>query len=398
MRATRAVIDLNILKNNLYAVRKHIGSGVSICLSVKANAYGHGAVAVAKTAEASGVNTFGIATAGEGAELRLAGIKGPILLYGFPMPEEIPLILKMRIGTFVGDEKLIDLFAAEAKKQNTVAVVHLKVDTGMGRIGCAPENTPVLAARISENKNLKLGGICTHFPASNSTDADFTKEQIRIFKYWVNKTRENGIAAGIIHAANSDALLSIPESYMDMVRPGLLCYGYYPSGLIPGTAEKLPVKPVMNFKTKVIFIKKVRAGTPVSYGMTYRTKGETVIATLPAGYGDGYNRLLSNRGKVLIRNKLYPVAGRICMDQCMVDMGAGSDVKLYDDVTLFGAGENKSGVNAPDAAEIAKMTGTIPYEVTLWVSQRVPRVYVSMNKLRLSIPGGSSHADNRTCK
>lgn len=398
MRATRAVIDLNILINNLCAVRKHIGSGTSICLSVKADAYGHGAVAAAKTAEAAGINTFGIATAEEGAELRRAGIKGSILLYGFPVPEEIPLILKMKIGTFVGDEKLIDLFAAEAEKQNTAAVVHLKVDTGMGRIGCIPEDMPVLAARISENKNLKLGGICTHFPASGSTDADFTREQIKIFKYWVNKTRESGIAAGIIHAANSDALLSIPESYMDMVRPGLLCYGYYPSGSSPGTAEKVPVKPVMDFKTKVIFIKKVKAGTPVSYGMTYRTKDETVIATLPVGYGDGYNRLLSNRGKVLIRGRLYPIAGRVCMDQCMVDLGVNNDVKLYDDVTLFGAGRNKGGVNAPDAAEIAEMTGTIPYEVTLRVSHRVPRVYVSMNKLKLSKPGGNGYADNRTCK
>ena len=377
MRATRAVINLNILRDNLKAIKSYIGSEVSIALSIKANAYGHGSIAVAKTAEAVGIYTFGISNTDEAVELRNAGIAGRILLYSLPVPEEIPVLVSQNIECFVGDEKLISLFADEAERQNTTAVLHIKVDTGMGRIGCSPEKLPVLAEVVYRDKYLKLGGICTHFPASGNTNSDFTREQVKIFKYWTDKVKKLGIPAGILHAANSDALLYVPESHMDMVRPGLLAYGYYPDGTAESVKRKVPVKPVMEFKTKVVFLKRVKAGTPISYGMTYRTKRETVIATLAAGYGDGYNRLLSNRGKVLIRGKLYPVAGRICMDQFMVDMGLKSDVRLYDDAVLFGRKEPGKEDNAPDASDIAGVTKTIPYEVTLLVSQRVPRVYVS---------------------
>ena len=376
MRATRAVINLKILRDNLKTIKSYIGPAVSIALSVKANAYGHGSIAVVKTAEAAGITIFGVSNRDEAVELRKAGIASRILLYSLPLPEEIPVLVNESIECFAGDEKLISLFSHEADRQNTVSVLHLKVDTGMGRIGCNPEKLPFLAEEVNRNKNLTLGGICTHFPASSSTDSDFTRGQIKLFKYWVDKIREKGIPVGSLHAANSDALLSIPESHMDMVRPGLLAYGYYPEGIADSVKKKVPVKPVMDFKTKVIFLKRVKAGTPISYGMTYRTKGETVIATLAVGYGDGYNRLLSNRGKVLIRGKLYPIAGRICMDQCMVDVGLGSNVELYEDALLFGRKEHGRRENPPDACDIAQMTKTIPYEVTLLVSKRVPRVYI----------------------
>ncbi|MCD6123035.1 MAG: alanine racemase [Spirochaetales bacterium] len=376
MRATRAVINLNILKDNLKAIKRYIGPTVSIALSIKANAYGHGAVAVAKTAEALGITTFGVSNTDEAVELRNAGIASRILLYSLPLSEEIPVLVNEGIECFVGDEKLIILFSSEARRQNTISVLHLKVDTGMGRIGCSPENLPTLAEEVSKNKNLKLGGICTHFPASGSTDSNFTKKQIKIFNYWVGKVRDKGILPGVLHAANSDALLTVPESLMDMVRPGLLVYGYYPDGIADSVKKKVPVKPVMEFKTKVVFLKRVKAGTPISYGMTYKTKRETVITTLAAGYGDGYNRLLSNRGKVLIRGKLYPIVGRICMDQCMADLGPRSDVKLYDDAILFGRKGSGKTENPLDANDIAQMIKTIPYEVTLLITKRVPRVYI----------------------
>ena len=177
MRATRAVINLNILKDNLKAIKRYIGHTVSIALSIKANAYGHGAVAVAKTAEALGITTFGVSNTDEAVELRNAGIASRILLYSLPLPEEIPVLVNEGIECFVGDEKLIILFSSEARRQNTVSVLHLKVDTGMGRIGCSPENLPPLAEEVSKNKNLRLGGICTHFPAASSTDSNFTRNR-----------------------------------------------------------------------------------------------------------------------------------------------------------------------------------------------------------------------------
>ena len=264
MRATRVIIDLNVLRGNLNAIKRYVGPSVSIALSLKADGYGHGSVAVARAAEAVGIDTFGISNLDEAMELREAGIKGRILLYGLALPEEIPLLVREGIQCFVGDEEYIDLFAKEARKQGRIALLHLKVDTGMGRIGCSPEMLPILAEKIHRDRNTELGGICTHFPASNSTDSDFTREQLRIFKLWVDRIRERGIPTGSLHAANSDALLSIPDSHLDMVRPGLLAYGYYPEGIDESIREKVPVQPVMEFKTKVVFLKKVKGGTPIS--------------------------------------------------------------------------------------------------------------------------------------
>lgn len=369
MRATRAIIHLDNLQHNIRLVQEQVGRKVKICIAVKADAYGHGAVEVAQAGIKSGVFALGVATVLEGIELRQADIKSPILLYSLPIPEEIPEIVKYDITPLVADEDFIIALQELSVLQNKVIEVHIKVDTGMGRIGCQPEDTHKLARLISECSNLKLAGVCTHFPAADKKERSFTLKQIEILKRVVAQLKENNINPGIIHAANSGAIIDQPEAYFDMVRPGIMLYGYYPS---QEQKRILPLKPVMELITKVVFIKKVKKGTPVSYGMTYKTGEETKIATLPLGYADGYNRLLSNKGDVFVKNKRYKICGRVCMDQCMIDIGIKSDIKLYEDVTLFGP--NPQG---PDGEEIAILLNSIPYEVTCNISKRVPRIYLS---------------------
>jgi alanine racemase len=367
MRVTQAVIHLDNFIHNIEVVRRNIPAETKICMAVKADAYGHGAVEIAKTAIHAGIHCLGVATVKEGIELREAGIRCPVILFSLPFPDEIPMLFYYRIIPLVASKDLILQCDEEGKQNESVLDIHLKVDTGMGRIGCQPDEALELAQLIDNCSYCHLHGMCTHFPGSDIEDNHFAREQVRIFNTLLQRIRENGIDPGIIHTANSGAVISMPEAMYDMVRPGIFLYGYYPSN---EQQRSLTVKPVMELKTKISFIKTVPPDTPISYGMTYRTKQTTKIATIPVGYGDGYNRLLSNRGEVVIKGKRYPVAGRVCMDQCMIDLGPSSDISLYDDVILFGPDPP-----APTAEDIADIIGTIPYEVTCFISRRVPRVY-----------------------
>ncbi|MEW5814219.1 MAG: alanine racemase [Spirochaetota bacterium] len=367
MRATRAIIHLEHLRRNLRLLRGRIGAGVKICLAVKADAYGHGAVQVSKTALSEGVEFLAVATVSEAIELRNAGIQTPVLLLTPPIPEEIGEIPVYNITPVVAERELITMLAEIGRKRGKQVTVHLKIDTGMGRIGCRPEEAPHLLQLITETPSLKLGGICTHFPVADSADNRATLRQLQQFKDTISNICQKGLPRGIIHAANSGAIIGTAEAYFDMVRPGILMYGYYPS---KEQTRIIEVKPLMELETVVVFLKRVPEDTPISYGMTYRTKRETVIATLPVGYGDGYNRLLSNRGKVSINNRFFPIVGRVCMDQCMVDLGPDSNVRMYDRVVLFGP--DTEGLSAE---HIADLIGTIPYEVTCSINKRVPRIY-----------------------
>jgi alanine racemase len=338
-------------------------------MAVKANAYGHGAVPVSKTALKEGVSFLGVATVEEGAELRAAGINTPLLLLGLPFPEEAPAIVEHRISPFLGDSTTVHALAAEAKKQGTRIAVHLKVDTGMGRVGCLPSEAYGLAKLISDSGSLYLEGIATHFPVSDSTTGDaFTQEQVRQLHTVLQRLEKKGMHPSYIHAANSGAIIDKPYSLFNLVRPGIILYGYYPS-----EQQERPIQatPVMEFSTKIVFVKKVPAGFGISYGLTHTTPKETYIATLPVGYGDGYSRLLSNKASVLVGGKRCPVVGRVCMDQTMIDLGPATTAKAGDKAILFGPGNG-----APDAAEIATLMGTIPYEVTCLITSRVPRIYV----------------------
>ncbi len=373
MRPTKALIYLDNLKHNITTLMEHTASRSErgrrplFCVAVKADAYGHGICRVAETALGAGVEYLGVAAVSEAQQLRAAGIRVPILLFGLTTPDEFRQVAELGVQPFVADRNYAAALDEVAGTLGTTVPVHIKVDTGMGRIGCRPEEASQLARQIVAADGLTLAGLCTHFPVADTPDSEFTRRQARTLGAVVAELRELGIDPGIVHAANSGAIIEYPEAWFDMVRPGIAVYGYYPS---TEQVRPLELRPVMEFASQVVFTKRVPAGTGISYGLSYRTECETVIATVPAGYGDGFNRLLSNRGEVLIRGKRYPIVGRVCMDQFMVDIGTSGEVRVGDHVTLFGPDPN-----GPDGEEIAALIGTIPYEVTCSPTTRVPRVY-----------------------
>mgnify|MGYP000858023586 CR=1 FL=1 len=371
MRATRAIIHLDNLQSNIAEIRRLIPAETRLCVPVKADAYGHGALRIAVAAIRAGASYLAVASVQEGIDLREAGIVSPILSLSLPIPEEIPSIIEHELTPLVVDSEFITDLAKFARSMNRVVPVHLKIDTGMGRIGCSPEQAVVLARHIAREKHLHLDGTATHLSVADSLDPEdiaFTRAQIARFSGAVKAIRAEGIDPGIVHAANSGAVLMYPEAHFDMVRPGILVYGYPPS---PELAGRIPVKPVMELETQVVAIKKIAAGTAVSYGRTWTAAEDTFVATIPVGYADGLNRSLSPGLKVRIGDSDFPVIGRICMDQCMIDIGADPWVQRWDHVTIFGPAPASSS-----AETLAEKIGTIPYEVTCGINKRVPRVYV----------------------
>jgi alanine racemase len=373
MRATRAIIHLGKLKANIAAIRTRVGSSTRICVPIKADAYGHGAIRVAVAAIRSGADHLAVASAQEGVELRESGIVAPILLLSLPLPEELPLVVAHRITPLVSDADFArELSAvAVASPEAEKVLVHLKVDTGMGRVGCRPEDAAALARTVSALPQLSIAGTATHLAVSDSldpTDIAYTEKQISAFRNAVESIRSAGIDPGIIHAASSGGVALHPSSWFDMVRPGILVFGY-PAA--PGLEDRVPVEPVMELDTRIVFIKKVYAGESISYGRSWVAERDTVVATLPIGYADGLPRRLSGNMRVLIKDTSYPVIGRICMDQCMVDLGPDSGVQRWDRAVLFGPDPR-----GPSAADWARQLETIPYEITCAIDRRVPRVYL----------------------
>jgi len=367
MRSCKAIIYLHNLYYNIKAIKDFTRRKAKLCLAAKADGYGHGAAKIARTAIDAGIDSLAVNAKDEAIELREAGITEDILILGLAPPGEILEIVKHGLSAVVADEDMIDEYARAARVAGSPARLHLKVDTGMGRIGCDPDAAPSLARKIASTPELKLEGICSHFPVADASDKGYTSEQIRRFSRCIDAVREAGIAPGTVHIANSAGLQRYPESWFDMVRVGIAAYGY-PGG--PEANPPLPLQPVMELRAPVSFIKTVPAGTHLSYGHTYMTTRKTVIATVSAGYADGYRRALSNRGRVLLNGECYPVVGTVCMDQLLVDLGPRPDVKLYDEAVLFGPDGR-----GPDAAELASLLGTVPYEITCGISARVPREY-----------------------
>lgn len=367
MRNTRCSIYLHHLRHNLGVIRSLIPAKTEICLAVKANAYGHGAAETVKTAEKAGVRWFGVANTDEGIELREAGVSSRIMLFSLVLPGDIPRFVRHNITPVLADKQFIPLLERHIPPEKVPYPVHCIIDTGMGRIGCHPAEAVSLAEAAAASAKLKIEGICTHFANADAGERSFAEQQLDIFLSCIENIRGAGIDPGILHAANSGAIIGFPASHLDMVRPGIMAYGYYPSA---EQERRVLLKPVMEFASYVVFMKEAAAGSPISYGSTYRTSARTRIATVAAGYGDGYFRALSNKGKVCIRGKLYPVAGRVTMDQIMVDLGTDSDVELYDPAVLFGPDPK-----ALSAEDIAGLCGTIPYEITCAVSKRVLREY-----------------------
>jgi alanine racemase len=307
----------------------------------------------------------------EGAELRVAGIDAPILLLSLPMPDEYEALISHGLTPFVGDKACIAALEHAAAALRARVAVHLKVDTGMGRIGCPPEDAAELAGYADSCPHIRLEGIATHLAVSDSQKPEhirYTKEQLRRFVHAVDAVKRAGVNTGVIHAAASGGVLLHEDSWFDMVRPGVMLYGYPPN---PALAGLLPLEPVMELVSHIVYIKRVKKGESVSYGRTWIAPCDTTIATIPIGYGDGLNRLLSNNHVVLINGTSHPVVGRICMDQCMVDLGQDAAPQQFEKVILFGT---KPALSAMDMAE---RLGTIPYEITCAINKRVPRVYES---------------------
>ena len=366
-RKTFVEIDLNAIVQNLTLIKQLVGNDKKLLIAVKADGYGHGAIQVSKLVEEKGLADFlGVATPLEGIELREAGLKLPILILGLILnhKEVIKTLLDYNLAQTVSDFHLASEISKGAKVMKKTAKLHLKIDTGMGRIGCQPEESLAIIKKVSFLDYIELEGLFSHFPLSDDPSSDFTVEQIRVFRNIIKELELMNINIPLKHLANSGAILNFSDSIFNMIRPGIIAYGYMPS---KDCKRVIDIIPSMTFKSCIIFLKRVKMGTPLSYGHIYKTEKDSNIATIPVGYGDGYNRLLSNRGKVIIRNKIYPVVGRVCMDQILVNLG-DDEYSLGEEVILFGKKEIT-------VETIANWIDTIPYEVTCAISKRVCRSY-----------------------
>lgn len=386
-RCTKAILYKENLKYNLEQIKKYVGSSTKICVAVKADGYGHNAILTSQLAQELGIEFLAVATVDEAIELRQAGIKTNILLLSICTPFEMPDLFEYKITPLVFGDEYINLLIKAADsycenqgiKQDKKFDIFLAVDTGMGRIGCYPDEAGEQAKLIDNSKHLKFGGMCTHFAVSDSLEADnqaFTKQQFEQFKLAVENVKKQGIDPGICSCGASAALLNNPDMHFDMVRPGIITYGYYPDQItaeyMKSAGKSFDIKPVLALETKVVAIRHFPAGKSVSYGRTWTAEHDTDIAVLPIGYADGLLRRFSPGLEVTINGKNYPVRGRICMDQCMVEIGKDNKaVKLWDKVLIFGPKEC-GALNTAD--DLAKLGNTISYEVLTSITKRVQRV------------------------
>ena len=366
-----AEIDLAAIAHNVREIRRVTNPPAKVMAVVKANGYGHGAVEVGRTALDNGAEWLGVARVTEAVALREAGIGAPILILGYIPPEQSGEVVRHRISQAVYTRDMALALSEAAGREGVRARVHVKVDTGMGRIGwIAGPGAAGEILSLASMPNIEIEGIFTHFAAADSADKKYSRRQFERFVEIIELLRRKGLEFPIKHAANSAALMELPETHLDMVRTGIAVYGLYPSDEVDRGIVAL--RPAMTLKARVAYVKEVPAGFKISYGCTHTTTGPTVIATLPLGYADGYSRLLSSRGEALLRGCRAPVVGRVCMDQVMVDVGHIPGVREGDEAVLIG---RQGGEEIP-ADEVAAKLGTINYEVTCMVSYRVPRVYV----------------------
>lgn len=363
-RATRAIVDLNAIAHNVREVRRRIGPACELMAVVKADGYGHGLVEVSRVFLANGANCLAITLPEEGETLREAGIDVPILVFGLIQPEEAAKVARFDLCQTVTSLELLEALDWAARLAGKTLPIHIKVDTGMNRIGLNPEDVVSFLHQTLRFGHLTVEGIYSHLATAYQADKTHTQEQLSRFADVLSALDHAGVEIPKRHIANSAAVLDLPESYYDMVRPGLILYGLYPSEEV---SRSIILKPAMSFLTKVVTVKTVPPGTPISYGGTYVTNKRTKIATLPVGYADGYSRVLSSRVQVSIRGKRVPQVGIICMDMCMVDVSDLEEIHPGDDAVLFGEGL--------PVEEVASTIGTINYEVVSMVGKRVPRLY-----------------------
>jgi len=370
VRPVWAEINLDNLAHNMREVKKSVKEGTLITAVVKANAYGHGSINAAKTFLKNGADRLAVATLSEAIELRKAGIDVPILILGYTPVSQYSLAIEYDITQAMYNLESARAFSQAAKKLNKTGYVHIKIDSGMGRIGFLPTDESVNdIIEISKLPNVNVEGIFTHFATADEKDKTYTYTQYERFMSVINKLEERGLSIPVKHISNSAAIIDIPEFNLNMVRAGIMLYGYYPSDEV--NKERVKLLPAMSLKARISHIKTVPKDTGISYGQIFVTNRESKIATIPIGYADGFTRMLSSKGEAYINGKMVPIVGRICMDQCMLDVTEVDDVKVGDEVILFGYEEGS--LNAEDVA--AKLN-TISYEVLCMVARRVPRVYV----------------------
>jgi alanine racemase len=356
-----AEIDLAALRHNIDVVRRALHPRTKILAVAKADGYGHGALTVARTALESGCAMIGVADSEEALQLREGALPGPILILGAILEKEIPKVVQNDLSVTVHSTDLLPLLDREARRRNRILRVHLKVDTGMARLGASPARALDVARAVLDCPNLRLEGLSTHLAAAS--DAGSVCEQIDCFRSVSDELVRNGIQPLLRHAANSVGLFTSPEAHFDMVRPGIALYGIDPG---PFARLALPLKPVLSLKTRIAFLKEVDKGVPIGYDGTHRTTVATRIATCPVGYHDGYPYSLSNCGEAVFRGRRVPIVGTVTMDYLMLDLGGMSDGAVGDEVTLIGDGLRME--------DLAHKAGTIPYELTCRLGRRVGRV------------------------
>jgi len=377
-RPTWAEVSLGALRQNFRTVQRHIGNNVTICAVVKADAYGHGAVDCARALEEEGARWFGVTSLDEAIPLREAGIRGNILLFtGFWRGEQEEIV-RLKLTPTVWEVEQIELLEKAAADFEVRHPIHLKVDTGMGRLGAAPEDLPRICAALRSSPHLVVEGLSTHLASSEVLDAPSVQDQLRGFDEARRFLQTEGFTPPLLHAANTGAVISRADSWHTMVRPGASLYGYYlpferAGREVSGRGLRLGVKPALTWKTRILSLRNVRANQALGYGGIYVTKAPARIAVLPVGYADGFNRALSSRGRVIVREHYAPIVGRISMDLTLVDVTGLPGIAVGDEAILLGSGDNLS----VDAREHASLANTVLYEVLCGISKRVPRKYVS---------------------
>jgi alanine racemase len=369
---------LATLRQNFCTVQKHVGSNVTVCAVVKADAYGHGAVECSRALESEGARWLGVTSLDEAIPLREAGVRANILLMtGFWRGEETEII-RLHLTPTVWEPWHVETLETAAAALGARHPVHLKVDSGMGRLGVGVDQLPNVLAALKSARHLVLDGLSTHLASSEIMDAPSVADQERSFDSARRMVREAGMEPTFVHMANTAAVISRHETWNSMVRPGVALYGYYlpfqrAGREVSGGTLRLPVKPVLTWKTRILSLRDFGANQPLGYGATYVTKAPAHVAVLPVGYADGYNRQLSNRGRVIVREHYAPIVGRISMDLTLVDVTGIPGIAVGDEVILLGAGEGLS----VDALEHAELANSTPYEILCNISKRVPRRYSS---------------------
>jgi len=367
-------VNLDVIAQNVKNIRKLIGKKREFMAVVKGNAYGQDILEVSPVVLENGATRLAVARLEEGIILRKAGITVPILVLGLTLKQQAEFLVSYNITPAVCEFEMIEKLSESAVQMNKMTKIHLKVDTGMGRIGIFPYNVLRFIKRIKALKNVEIEGIFTHFSVADEKDKFYTEEQFRKFIEILTILEKEGISIPIKHVGNSATLLDLPHMWLDMVRPGIAIYGLYPSKEVKKTINLIPTQ---QFKTKIVFIKELPRGESISYGRTYVTKRRIRVASLPVGYADGYNRLLSNQGEVLVRGQRVPIIGRVCMDQCMIDVTTLTQVEIGDEVVLWG----RQGEEIITVEEIAQKIRTINYEIVhMPDKKRVPKLFIKDGK------------------